>query len=112
MWPFLLKMFLLNLLLDGVDEAQFIVSRRGHAQLVDKTGYVYIKHQSCKSGTEKKVWWKCSESKKKQFSDCKARATTEGFYITKYTNVHTHPAPKLVEKETTRGTMSIVTEFT
>jgi len=93
----------LNLLLDGVDEAQFIKSRNGHAQLVDKAGYVYNKHQSSQSGKGKKVWWKCVESKKKQFRDCKARATTEGFYITQYTNVHTHPVPELVKKTTSRG---------
>ena len=87
------------MLLDGLDDAQFIVSRRGNAQLVDKAGYIYNKHHV----PGKKVWWKCVESKKKQFRDCKARATTEGFYITQYTNVHTHPVPELVKKTTSRG---------
>jgi len=90
------------LFLDGLDEAQFVVSRKGLPQLVDKAGYLYSKHQSGE-GKGKKVWWICVESKKKQFRDCKARATTEGFYITKYTNVHTHPVPELVPKQTSKG---------
>ena len=94
------------MLLDGLDDAQFIVSRRGHAQLVDKAGYIYNKHHL----PGKKVWWKCSEYHKKQF-DCKARATTEGSYITKYSNCHTHPVPELVERETGKGTNYLKTKY-
>ena len=80
----------LYLILDYSEEAQFVKSARGHAQLVDKLGYVYNKHQSNKQGTL--IWWKCREffSRKTEVR-CRARATTEGFFITKHTNVHTHP---------------------
>ena len=73
---------------DGLDEAQFIQSARGFAQLVDKSGYIYTRHQSKKSRT----WWKCVEKTSKANS-CNARATTEGFHITKYFKTHTHPPP-------------------
>ena len=71
---------------DGLDEAQFIQSARGFAQLVDKSGYIYTRHQSKKSRT----WWKCVEKTSKA-NPCNARATTEGFHITKYFKTHTHP---------------------
>ena len=73
---------------DGLDEAQFIQSARGFAQLVDKSGYIYTRHQSKKSRT----WWKCVEKTSKT-NPCNARATTEGFNITKYFKTHTHPPP-------------------
>ena len=73
---------------DGLDEAQFIQSARGFAQLVDKSGYIYTRHQSKKSRT----WWKCVEKTSKA-NPCNARATTEGFHITKYFKTHTHPPP-------------------
>ena len=92
--------------LDGLDDAQFIVSRRGNAQLVDKVGYIYNKHHV----PGKKVWWKCSEYHKKPF-DCRARAKAEGCYITRYTNIHTHPVPELVEKETRKGTKLMITKY-
>jgi hypothetical protein len=76
---------------DGKDleEAQFIQSFRGHAQLVDKIGYIYNKHQTNKDGTI--IWWRCKEFHKKSLTRCRARATTEGFFITGHSNTHTHP---------------------
>jgi len=80
---------------DELEEAQFVKSSRGHAQLVDKLGFIYNKHQSNAKGTL--IWWKCREffSRKSEMK-CRARATTQGFYITKRTNVHTHQ-PQMVE---------------
>ena len=79
---------------DGLDEAQFIQSARGFAQLVDKSGYIYTRHQSKKSRT----WWKCVEKTSKA-NPCNARATTEGFHITKYFKTHTHPPPIWVSRK-------------
>ena len=78
-----------------LEEAQFVKSSRGHAQLVDKLGFIYNKHQSNSKGTL--IWWKCREFfNRKSEMKCRARATTQGFYITKRTSVHTHQ-PQMVE---------------
>ena len=78
-----------------LEEAQFVKSSRGHAQLVDKLGFIYNKHQGNAKGTL--IWWKCREFfNRKSEMKCRARATTQGFYITKRTNVHTHQ-PQMVE---------------
>ena len=86
-----------NLLLDDLGDselevAQFIKSSKNCAQLVDKLGYIYNKHQRNTDGTL--IWWKCKEfQRNKTEIRCRARCTTKGFYITKKTNVHTHPPP-------------------
>ena len=100
MWHVLDKKIWLNLFLDQLEVAQFIMSSKGHAQLVDKLGYIYNKHQNSQNGIT--VWWKCSEYYKQRPATCKARATTEGFSITKFTNSHTHSPPELVERESSR----------
>jgi len=86
-----------NLFLDDLGDselevAQFIKSSKNCAQLVDKLGYIYNKHQRNTDGTL--IWWKCKEfQRNKTEIRCRARCTTKGFYITKKTNVHTHPPP-------------------
>ena len=75
-----------------LEVAQFIKSSKNCAQLVDKLGYIYNKHQRNTDGTL--IWWKCKEfQRNKTEIRCRARCTTKGFYITKKTNVHTHPPP-------------------
>jgi hypothetical protein len=89
-----------NLFLDDLGDselevAQFIKSSKNCAQLVDKLGYIYNKHQRNTDGTL--IWWKCREFfNRKAEMKCRARATTQGFYITKRTSVHTHQ-PQMVE---------------
>ena len=86
-----------NLFLDDLGDselevAEFIKSSKNCAQLVDKLGYIYNKHQRNTDGTL--IWWKCKEfQRNKTEIRCRARCTTKGFYITKKTNVHTHPPP-------------------
>ena len=80
-----------NLFLDDLGDselevAEFIKSSKNRAQLVDKLGYIYNKHQRNTDGTL--IWWKCKEfQRNKTEIRCRARCTTKGFYITKKTNV-------------------------
>ena len=71
--------------LDDLEEAQFITNASGYVQLLDNSGYIYSENKSNKEATKK--WWICNTHLK---SGCKARATTEGSYITKHTNAHSH----------------------
>ena len=60
---------------------------RGHAQLVDKAGYVYNRHRTNGDGT---VGWCCRAKKK----GCKARILTNGIYILRHNNEqHMHDTP-------------------
>lgn len=72
------------------DEARFIKSSHGRPILVDKEGYSYIHAKNSKTSSSK-VFWTCRRIKK---FNCKARATTDGFYIVKYQNVHSHSPPE------------------
>ena len=85
----------LNLFLDELDSdieldvAQFIKSTKGHAQLVDKAGNIYNRHKTNSSQTV--IYWRCTQHKK---STCFGRVQTQGFFITKYVNKHSHPPPE------------------
>ena len=79
----------LNLFLDELDVAQFIKSTKGHAQLVDKAGNIYNRHKTNSSQTV--IYWRCTQHKK---STCFGRVQTQGFFITKYVNKHSHPPPE------------------
>ena len=69
-----------------MEDAQFIKSTKGHAQLVDKSGYIYNRHKTNSKQTI--IYWRCTQHKK---AACYARVQTEGFYITKYVGTHSHP---------------------
>ena len=73
--------------LDDLEVAHFMRSTKGHAQLVDKSGYIYNKHRTNASGI---IFWSCREDKR---WGCKARVHTEGFHIIKYCNQHSHEQP-------------------
>ena len=85
----------LNLFLDELDSdieldvAQFIRSTKGQAQLVDKAGNIYNRHKTNSSQTI--IYWRCTQHKK---STCFGRVQTQGFFITKYVNKHSHPPPE------------------
>jgi len=73
---------------DDLEVAHFMRSTKGHAQLVDKSGYIYNKHRTnASSGI---IFWSCREDKR---WGCKARVHTEGFHIIKYCNQHSHEQP-------------------
>jgi len=72
---------------DDLEVAHFMRSTKGHAQLVDKSGYIYNKHRTNASGI---IFWSCREDKR---WGCKARVHTEGFHIIKYCNQHSHEQP-------------------
>ena len=77
------------------DVAEFVESNRGHAQLVDKSGYIYNKQQT--NQTSGMTYWKCREHRKLA---CKARAQTRGYYILKYLNPHSHnPSEEVLQRK-------------
>lgn len=69
-----------------LEEAKFIQSRSGGANLMDKAGYIYYKQKVCTP----KIHWDCRLRKKLK---CKGRATTENFNIISLHGEHNHPAP-------------------
>jgi hypothetical protein len=69
-----------------LEEAKFIQSRIGGANLMDKAGHVYYKQKVCTP----KIHWDCRLRKKLK---CKGRATTENFNIVSLHGEHNHPAP-------------------
>ena len=69
-----------------LEEAKFIQSRVGGANLMDKAGHVYYKQKVCTP----KIHWDCRFRKKLK---CKGRATTENFNIISLHGEHNHPAP-------------------
>ena len=69
-----------------LEEAKFIQSRMGGANLMDKAGHVYYKQKVCTP----KIHWDCRLRKKLK---CKGRATTENFNIVSLHGEHNHPAP-------------------
>ena len=71
-------------LLETYDEAEFIRSTKGGAQLKDKAGYIYNK---CRTNSNGSIYWSCCDKRRYR---CKARAHTEGFYIIGYVNEHSH----------------------
>ena len=91
LWPFLkdLHLFLDELDIESLDVAQFIRSTKGQAQLVDKAGQIYNRHKTNQKQTI--IYWRCREHKK---AACNGRVQTQGFYITKYVGIHTHPPPE------------------
>jgi hypothetical protein len=69
-----------------LEEAKFIQSRTGGANLMDKAGHIYYKQKVCTP----KIHWDCRLRKKLK---CKGRATTENFNIISLHGEHNHPAP-------------------
>ena len=84
-----LHLFLDELDIESLDVAQFIRSTKGQAQLVDKAGQIYNRHKTNQKQTI--IYWRCREHKK---AACNGRVQTQGFYITKYVGIHTHPPPE------------------
>ena len=86
------------------EPVQFVRSKFGNALLMDKVGYLYQK--SGENQAKTKIYWKClnnsksiQNSKQKTISyKCRARANTEGFYITGYHSSH-HPLCAPSDKE-------------
>ena len=69
-----------------LEEAKFIHSQKGAANLMDKAGHIYYKQKVCTT----KIHWECRLRKKLK---CKGRATTENFNIVSLHGEHNHPAP-------------------
>jgi len=65
------------------EEATFLRSQKGQPLLMDRAGYLYCANRK----TDKRIYWKCQNFRKK---NCKARALTEGFFVTKKSGFHTH----------------------
>ena len=70
-----------------LEEAKFIQSRTGSANLMDKAGYIYHKKRTSKTT----VQWTCRERKRKL--QCNATASITNFKITYLGGVHNHPPP-------------------
>ena len=87
-----------------LEPVQFVRSKFGNALLMDNAGYLYQK--SGENQAKTKIYWKClNNSKSIQNSKqktipykCRARANTEGFYITGYHSSH-HPLCAPSDKE-------------
>ena len=73
-----------------IEEAQFVQSRTGAANLMDQAGYIYYRKQQ----TSKTIQWRCREKKKHL---CTGSAATQGFYISHLGGVHNHPPPTAEE---------------
>ena len=71
-----------------LEEAKFIQSRTGSANLMDKAGYIYHKKRTSKTT----VQWTCRERKRKPLL-CNATASITNFKITYLGGVHNHPPP-------------------
>ena len=71
-----------------LEEAKFIQSRLGSANLMDKAGYIYHKKRTSKTT----VQWTCRERKRKPLL-CNATASITNFKITYLGGVHNHPPP-------------------
>ena len=80
----------MNLFLDCsfLDVPQFIVSSRGHYQLVDSRGYIYSKERTINSKTH----WECTY-RSAQRTKCSARVSTIDLKIVKYKSEHNHLPP-------------------
>ena len=74
------------LIADNLEEAIFMKSKYGNAVLTDKAGYMY----RCNLKKESRIYWRCRNSEKFK---CNARAVTDGFHVTSWTNGHTHHPP-------------------
>ena len=84
-----LNLFLKSVISDSkfLEEAKFIQSRTGSANLMDKAGYIYHKKRTSKTT----VQWTCRERKRKL--QCNATASITNFKITYLGGVHNHPPP-------------------
>jgi len=75
---------------DGKDffgeEAMFVPSKRGNANLMDTQGYIYMSNRY-QSSTQKTYWVCCIRLRHK----CHARAVTSGNTVLQWSGVHTHP---------------------
>ena len=80
----------MNLFLDcsDLDVPQFIVSPRGHYQLVDSRGFIYSKERTIKSKTH----WECTY-RSTQRTKYSARLSTIDLKIVKYSREHNHLPP-------------------
>ena len=67
---------------DSLDEAEFIPSSKGGAQLVDKSGYIYNKKGINIDGQI--IFWDCRRKRYK----CRAMIHSKGPFIIKYINEH------------------------
>ena len=72
--------------LDDLEVAHFMRSTKGHAQLVDKSGYIYNKTKIRRNLQN----WECISRQKLK---CHARAQTSGLHIVQIKGEHSHPIP-------------------
>ena len=63
--------------------AKFVESSKANPMLLDKDGYVFTANR--KRG--RKIYWLCRENKNMK---CPAKASTNGIYVTKWTDKHNH----------------------
>ena len=68
------------------EEAMFVPSKRGNANLMDTQGYIYMSNRY-QSSTQKTYWVCCIRLRHK----CHARAVTSGNTVLQWSGVHTHP---------------------
>ena len=76
------------------EEAHFIRSTKGSAQLIDPEGHIYTRNQ-VKGDTQ---YFNCI----KRQSGCKALAQTKGFTLTRLRGPHVHVESTKVDQRTTR----------
>ena len=71
-----------------LDLPRFIVSPRGHYQVVDSRGYIY----SNKGTVNSKKYWECTNRIVNR-TNCSARVSTIDSKIVRFTNEHNHLPP-------------------
>ena len=89
--PSFLAYSILDEMESELEVTNFIMSSKGHAQLVDKAGQVYNRHKTNQDQTV--IYWRCREHRKSGVTFCNGRVQTQGFYITKHVGIHSHPPP-------------------